>query len=69
MFLQIVNFGSNKVNLKISVDGLEPNSVGLFGSTQTTLTSTNLMDENSFKDPKKVRGYAIFPLYMDAFLT
>uniref|UniRef100_A0A5B6YMF0 non-reducing end alpha-L-arabinofuranosidase n=1 Tax=Davidia involucrata TaxID=16924 RepID=A0A5B6YMF0_DAVIN len=52
--IKAVNFGSSKVNLKISIYGLEPNSIESFGSTKTVLTSSNLMDENSFKDPKKV---------------
>ncbi|MBA0642853.1 hypothetical protein Goklo_027190, partial [Gossypium klotzschianum] len=52
--IKVVNFGNNSVNLQISVDGLDPNSVKLSGSTKTTLTSANLMDENSFKEPKKV---------------
>lgn len=51
---QIVNFGSDTVNLKIYVDGLDPNSVKLSGSTKTMLTSSNLMDENSFNEPNKV---------------
>jgi len=42
------------VNLKISIDGLEPNSLQLSGSTKTVLTSGNVMDENSFSQPKKV---------------
>ena len=49
-----MNFGTNIVNLKIVVDGLEPNSINLSKSTKTVLTSTNLMDENSFNEPKKV---------------
>nr|ABF22680.3 alpha-L-arabinofuranosidase [Prunus persica] len=52
--IKIVNFGTNIVNLKIAVDGLEPNSINLSESTKTVLTSTNLMDENSFNEPKKV---------------
>ncbi|MBA0551243.1 hypothetical protein Golob_022137 [Gossypium lobatum] len=52
--IKVVNFGSNSVNLQISVDGLDPNSVKLSGSTKITLTSANPMDENSFKEPKKV---------------
>ncbi|KAB1200621.1 Alpha-L-arabinofuranosidase 1 [Morella rubra] len=52
--IKIVNFGSDIVNLKISVTGLEPNSIQLSGSTQTVLTSASLMDENSFKEPTKV---------------
>ncbi|XP_040999512.1 alpha-L-arabinofuranosidase 1-like [Juglans microcarpa x Juglans regia] len=54
--IKIVNFGNDTVNLKISVDGLEPNStIQLSGSTKTVLTSGNLMDENSFKEPNKVK--------------
>ncbi|XP_021831357.1 alpha-L-arabinofuranosidase 1-like [Prunus avium] len=52
--IKIVNFGTNIVNLKILVEGLEPNSINLSESTKTVLTSTNLMDENSFNEPKKV---------------
>ncbi|PON80652.1 Alpha-L-arabinofuranosidase, C-terminal [Parasponia andersonii] len=52
--VQIVNYGSDTVNIKISVDGLDPNSVKLSGATKTVLTSTNLMDENSFNEPNKV---------------
>ena len=42
-----------QVNLKVSVDGLGLNSL-LSGSTKTVLTSSNVMDENSFTDPDKV---------------
>ncbi|KAK8649219.1 hypothetical protein V6N13_129953 [Hibiscus sabdariffa] len=52
--IKAVNFGSNSVNLQISVGGLGPNSVKLSGSAKTILTSAKLMDENSFKEPKKV---------------
>ncbi|KAK8705385.1 hypothetical protein V6N13_048988 [Hibiscus sabdariffa] len=52
--IKAVNFGSNSVNLQISVGGLDPNSVKLSGSTKTVLTSAKLMDENSFKEPTKV---------------
>ncbi|XP_010251797.1 PREDICTED: alpha-L-arabinofuranosidase 1-like [Nelumbo nucifera] len=52
--IKIVNFGSSIVNLKISIDGLEPNSIVLSGSTKVVLTSNNLMDENSFGAPNKV---------------
>ncbi|RDX83258.1 Alpha-L-arabinofuranosidase 1, partial [Mucuna pruriens] len=51
--IKVVNFGTNTVNLKISIVGLEPNSLQLSG-TQTVLTSANVMDENSFTQPKKV---------------
>ncbi|CAB4285943.1 unnamed protein product [Prunus armeniaca] len=52
--IKIVNFGTDAVNLKIVVDGLEPNSINLSESTKTLLTSNNPMDGNSFNDPKKV---------------
>lgn len=52
--IKIVNFGSNFVNLKISIDGLKPSSFQSLGSTRTVLTSSNLMDENSFIEPNKV---------------
>ncbi|KAL2659483.1 hypothetical protein AAZV13_03G088500 [Glycine max] len=52
--IKVVNFGTTAVNLKISLDGLEPNSLQLSGSTKTVLTSANVMDENSFSQPKKV---------------
>ncbi|KAJ7942523.1 Alpha-L-arabinofuranosidase 1 [Quillaja saponaria] len=52
--IKIVNFGTDLVNLKISVDGLDPNTAQLSGSNKTVLTSANLMDENSFVEPKKV---------------
>ncbi|KAK7377980.1 hypothetical protein VNO80_03416 [Phaseolus coccineus] len=52
--IKVVNFGTSAVNLKISLEGLEPNSLQLSGSTKTVLTSGNVMDENSFSQPKKV---------------
>ncbi|XVF56344.1 hypothetical protein PTKIN_Ptkin06aG0112100 [Pterospermum kingtungense] len=52
--IKTVNFGSDPISLKISVSGLDPSSEKLSGSTKTILTSTNLMDENSFNEPKKV---------------
>nr|CAD1817369.1 unnamed protein product [Ananas comosus var. bracteatus] len=51
--IKIVNFGSDTVNLKISVSGLQQ-SVNSVGSSQTVLTSSNVMDENSFDHPNKV---------------
>ncbi|KAM0953955.1 putative non-reducing end alpha-L-arabinofuranosidase [Dioscorea sansibarensis] len=51
--IKIVNFGSDNVNLKITVSGLQ-NVVNSSASTTTVLTSKNLMDENSFKEPNKV---------------
>lgn len=52
--IKIVNFGSSSASLKISVDGLGLNSIQQSESTMTVLTSANLMDENSFKEPNKV---------------
>ncbi|ONK55600.1 uncharacterized protein A4U43_UnF1340 [Asparagus officinalis] len=51
--IKIVNFGSDVVNLKISMNGLQ-NRVSSSGSIKTVLTSGNLKDENSFSTPKKV---------------
>ncbi|XP_021900940.1 alpha-L-arabinofuranosidase 1-like [Carica papaya] len=48
--IKIVNFGSNQVTLKVSLDGV----VSEFALTQTVLTSGNVMDENSFDQPNKV---------------
>ncbi|XP_011070044.1 alpha-L-arabinofuranosidase 1 [Sesamum indicum] len=52
--IKVVNFGSNSVILQTSIVGLEVNSLQSFGSTKTELTSSNVMDENSFKVPNKV---------------
>jgi len=52
--IKAVNFGASAVNLKISFNGLDPNSLQSSGSSKTVLTSPNLMDENSFLQPKKV---------------
>ncbi|XP_068472440.1 alpha-L-arabinofuranosidase 1-like isoform X2 [Phaseolus vulgaris] len=52
--IKVVNFGTSAVNLKISLEGLEPDSLQLSGSTRTVLTSGNVMDENSFSQPRKV---------------
>ncbi|KAL2476437.1 Alpha-L-arabinofuranosidase 1 [Abeliophyllum distichum] len=50
----VVNFGNNRVTLKISIDGLEQNKIQKTGSAKTILTSSNVMDENIFNGPKKV---------------
>lgn len=55
--IKIVNFGSNNVNLKISTK-YNQNSVRLTGSKKTVLTSSNVMDENSFDDPTKVSPHS-----------
>ncbi|KAK4725615.1 hypothetical protein R3W88_028394 [Solanum pinnatisectum] len=49
--IKVVNFGSSRVTLNISIGGL---SLQSSGATKTILTSSNVMDENSFTDPKKI---------------
>ncbi|TKY62771.1 Alpha-L-arabinofuranosidase 1 [Spatholobus suberectus] len=51
--IKVVNFGTTTESLNISINGLNSN-VQQYGSTNTVLTSTNVMDENSFLEPKKV---------------
>lgn len=51
--LKVVNFGSDVVNLKILVSGLQ-NDITSSGSLKTVLSSGNLMDANSFSSPRKV---------------
>ncbi|CAO2831511.1 unnamed protein product [Amaranthus hypochondriacus] len=51
--VKIVNFANSYVNLKLSI-GVNGNSVRLAGSKKTVMTSTNVMDENSFQSPEKV---------------
>ncbi|KAL6337542.1 hypothetical protein AAG906_037135 [Vitis piasezkii] len=48
---------NSSMSLKISVDGLQTNSLQLSGATKTVLTSSNVMDENSFKEPTKVAPF------------
>lgn len=52
--MQAVNFGATSVNMKVLVTGLDPNVMKVSGSKRTVLTSTNVMDENSFTQPEKV---------------
>ncbi|XP_051149160.1 alpha-L-arabinofuranosidase 1-like [Andrographis paniculata] len=52
--IKAVNFGSSDVNLQISIEGLEVSSMLAIGSTKTELTSSAVMDENSFVAPRKV---------------
>lgn len=54
-YFQAVNFGANSVNMKVLVTGLDPNVMRVTGSKKTVLTSTNVMDENSFSQPEKVK--------------
>ncbi|XP_055808624.1 alpha-L-arabinofuranosidase 1-like [Solanum dulcamara] len=51
--IKVVNFGSSRVTLSISISGLE-NSLQSCDATKTILTSSNVMDENSFTDPEKI---------------
>ncbi|KAF8043721.1 hypothetical protein BT93_A1898 [Corymbia citriodora subsp. variegata] len=51
--IKIVNFGSRSVNLRICIRRLIRHSIRKSGSTKTVLTSANLMDENSFAEPRK----------------
>lgn len=55
-YTQAVNFGANAVNMKVLVTGLDPNVMKVSGSKKTVLTSTNVMDENSFSQPEKVKS-------------
>lgn len=52
--IKVVNFGSTGVNFKISINELGPKSAQLSWANKTVLTSANVMDENSFSQPKKV---------------
>lgn len=54
--LQIVNFGPHAVNLTIRANGLQA-GVNTMGSRVTVLTSSNVMNENSFTNPNNVRGW------------
>ncbi|XP_062197585.1 alpha-L-arabinofuranosidase 1-like isoform X2 [Phragmites australis] len=51
--VKIVNFGSHAVNLTICATGLQA-GVNTMGSRVTVLTSSNVMDENSFSNPNNV---------------
>uniref|UniRef100_A0A7N0UZ65 non-reducing end alpha-L-arabinofuranosidase n=1 Tax=Kalanchoe fedtschenkoi TaxID=63787 RepID=A0A7N0UZ65_KALFE len=52
--IKVVNFGSSVVSFKISIDGLDSNSVQFSGLIKTELTSSNVMDENSLDQPFKI---------------
>ncbi|XP_028755671.1 alpha-L-arabinofuranosidase 1-like [Neltuma alba] len=51
--IKVVNFDDKAATIGVTIDGLDPN-VDLSGSTVTLLTSTNVKDENSFYNPKKI---------------
>ncbi|XP_021733703.1 alpha-L-arabinofuranosidase 2-like [Chenopodium quinoa] len=50
--VKIVNYNNVTEKLKISFDGIDPNSVKLW--KKTVLTSENLQDDNTFDNPTKV---------------
>lgn len=52
--VKVVNFGGNKVNLKITIEGLDPGLIDYSRSSKAVLSSTSVMDENSFQNPTKV---------------
>ncbi|KAL8241509.1 hypothetical protein R6Q59_014863 [Mikania micrantha] len=53
--VKVVNYGSNKVNLKIAFEGLDDHGlIDYSKSLKTVLSSTNVKDENSFQNPTKV---------------
>lgn len=52
--IKAVNFGSSNVSMKISIDGLDKNLLQSYGSKKTLLSSNNVMDENTFQEPRKV---------------
>ncbi|GAB4843993.1 aspartate-semialdehyde dehydrogenase-like protein [Ancistrocladus abbreviatus] len=52
--VKVVNFGSDYVNITISVEGLDPSSEQLNGFKKTVLTSANVTDGNSLDNPLKV---------------
>jgi len=57
--LQIVNFGPHAVNLTIRAHQLRA-AVDARGSRVTVLTSSDVMHENSFRNPRNVRGWLLF---------
>ncbi|XP_006398960.2 alpha-L-arabinofuranosidase 2 [Eutrema salsugineum] len=52
--IKAVNIGKKSVNLKVSVTGLDSSITKLYGSKKKVLTSANVMDENSFSNPKMI---------------
>ncbi|XP_027351122.1 alpha-L-arabinofuranosidase 1-like [Abrus precatorius] len=51
--IKVVNFGSDTEKFRISINGLS-SKVQQSGSTKIVLTSSNVMDENSFSQPNKI---------------
>ncbi|GAU27135.1 hypothetical protein TSUD_104440 [Trifolium subterraneum] len=52
--VKVVNFGKDIENLGISINGLNANVLRPFASSMVVLTSSNIMDENSFSEPMKI---------------
>lgn len=52
--MQAVNYGSNPLNLHLTVSGLSTNCVSVADSLMMLMTSGGLMDENSFANPTNV---------------
>ncbi|KAL2320583.1 hypothetical protein Fmac_029552 [Flemingia macrophylla] len=52
--VKVVNFGTTSETLIISINGLNSTLQQNYGIRGTVLTSTNVMDENSFSEPQKV---------------
>ncbi|GLJ39664.1 hypothetical protein SUGI_0810870 [Cryptomeria japonica] len=57
--VKAVNFGSSELTLGISITGLLSGNIKFSDSKMTILTSTHVMDENSFDQPKKVAPNAV----------
>ncbi|XP_028793312.1 alpha-L-arabinofuranosidase 1-like [Neltuma alba] len=51
--VKVVNFNDNPATFKITFNGLDANAK-LSKATKTVLTSPNVKDENSFKEPSKI---------------
>uniref|UniRef100_A0A803L8V2 non-reducing end alpha-L-arabinofuranosidase n=1 Tax=Chenopodium quinoa TaxID=63459 RepID=A0A803L8V2_CHEQI len=58
--VKIVNYNNVTEKLKISFDGIDPNSVKLW--KKTVLTSENLQDDNTFDNPTKVTMKRLVPV-------
>lgn len=57
--VKAVNFESSELTLAISITGLLSGNIKFSDSKMTILTSTHVMDENSFDQPKKVAPKAV----------
>jgi hypothetical protein len=64
--LQIVNFGPHAVNLTIHAHQLRA-TVDARGSRVTVLTSSDVKDENSFRNPRNVRGWLLFTSFFSPY--